>query len=197
MSDYEKFLARKAISAPARGLRSTPPLAPHLFPFQRDTVEFALRVGTTGVFLDTGLGKTEVQLEWCRHASAATNGRSLILTPLAVAGQTKRRADRWGYEARVIREMADVYSPIAHAHSLAQHGGLDPLDHDMLWMRADRPFMDGAAGLIVYMADGWAQSKGMAEEARIFCDAGKILVYLERDLENLPNVVRLLRQHAA
>jgi len=108
MGDYEQFLVRKALRAPFRGLRSIPPLASHLFPFQRHTVDFALRAGCAGVFLDTGLGKTEVQLEWCKHAAAATNGRALILTPLAVAGQTKRRADRWGYEARVIREMSDA-----------------------------------------------------------------------------------------
>lgn len=105
---YIDFLAKKAVRAPMRGLDTAPPLAEHLFPFQRHCVEFALRVGTAGIFLDTGLGKTEIQLEWCKHGAAATNGRALILTPLAVAGQTKRRADRWGYEARVIREQSDA-----------------------------------------------------------------------------------------
>ena len=41
-------------------------------------------------------------------AIEATNKRALILTPLAVAGQTKRRADRWGYEARVIRDQSEA-----------------------------------------------------------------------------------------
>lgn len=50
---------------------------------------------------------TEVQLEFLKHALEATNGRALLLTPLAVAQQTKRRAERWGYEARVIREQSD------------------------------------------------------------------------------------------
>lgn len=106
--DYAAFLATKALRATQRGISRVPELAPHLFPFQRDCVNFSLRAGSSGCFLDTGLGKTEVQLEWCQKAIEHTNGRALILTPLAVAGQTKRRADRWGYEARVIREQSDA-----------------------------------------------------------------------------------------
>lgn len=121
---YEEFLARKAVKAPARGLRLVPALAPHLFPFQRHTVEFALRMGASGVFLDTGLGKTEVQLEWCRHALEASNGRALILTPLAVAGQTRRRAERWGYEARIIREQGEAGPGI----NICNYDRLDRLD---------------------------------------------------------------------
>lgn len=122
--EYEHFLARKAVRAPMRGLAQVPPLAPHLFPFQRHTVDFALRAGCSGVFLDTGLGKTEVQLEWCKHAAAATNGRALILTPLAVAGQTRRRAERWGYEARVIRDQSEAGPGI----NICNYDRLDKID---------------------------------------------------------------------
>jgi hypothetical protein len=107
-SDYAAFLEQKAVKAPWRGLERVPSLAGHLFPFQAHSVDHALRVGAGGLFLDTGLGKTECQLEWCQKALEATNGRALILTPLAVAGQTKRRADRWGYEARVIRDQSEA-----------------------------------------------------------------------------------------
>ncbi len=106
--EYQEFLASKAIRADARGLSTMPELASHLFPFQRHCVEFSLRIGSSGCFLDTGLGKTEIQLEWCQKAIEATNGKALILTPLAVARQTKKRAERWGYEARVIRDQADA-----------------------------------------------------------------------------------------
>ena len=51
---------------------------------------------------------TECQLEWCQRVIEATNKPALILTPLAVAGQTRRRAERWGYAARVIREQSEV-----------------------------------------------------------------------------------------
>lgn len=108
MDDYQKFLMSKRVRAPMRGLTTVPELAPHLFAHQRHAVDFALQAGASGCFLNTGLGKTECQLEFLRHAADASNGRALMLVPLAVAGQTKRRADRWGYEARVIRDMTQV-----------------------------------------------------------------------------------------
>ena len=108
MSEYSEFLARKAVRVEPRGLKHTPDLAAHLFKFQAHSVAHALHVGAGGLFLDTGLGKTECQLEWCRHAQDATNGRSLLLTPLAVAQQTRKRAERWGYEARVIRDQSEA-----------------------------------------------------------------------------------------
>ncbi len=126
MSDYLTFLERKAVKAPHRGLRDVPALAPHLFPFQSLCVDFALRAGASGLFLDTGLGKTECQLEWCHQAIEATGDMALILTPLAVAGQTKRRADRWGYEARVIREQAEAGPGI----NICNYDRLDKLDTD-------------------------------------------------------------------
>ena len=105
---YSAFLANKALRAKDRGLDRVPDLASHLFPFQRRCVEMHLRAGAAGCFLDTGLGKTEIQLEFCQRAIEATKGKALIWTPLAVAGQTKRRADRWGYEARVIRDQSEA-----------------------------------------------------------------------------------------
>jgi hypothetical protein len=122
--DYAAFLARKAVRAPERGLATVPPLASHLFPFQAHCVEFALRGGATGLFLDTGLGKTECQLEWCQKAIEATNKPALILTPLAVAQQTRRRAERWGYEARVIKEQRHLTSEI----NICNYDRLDKLD---------------------------------------------------------------------
>lgn len=123
-NNYAAFLASKAIRAKERGLERVPDLAPHLFPFQRHCVEFSLRAGSSGCFLDTGLGKTEVQLEFCQRGLEAINGRALILTPLAVAGQTKRRADRWGYEARVIREQGEAGPGI----NICNYDRLDKLD---------------------------------------------------------------------
>lgn len=121
---YASFLAKKAVRAPMRGLASVPELATHLFPFQAHCVEHHLRVGASGCFLDTGLGKTEVQLEFCQKAVEATNSKALILTPLAVAGQTKRRADRWGYEARVIRDQSEAGPGI----NICNYDRLDKLD---------------------------------------------------------------------
>lgn len=106
--DYQAFLARKAVKAPERGTTTMPEINAKLFPFQRRCVEHALRVGSAGVFLDTGLGKTLVQLEWCRQAIEHANGRALLLTPLAVARQIEREGIRFGYPVRVIREQSDA-----------------------------------------------------------------------------------------
>ena len=122
--EYAAFLASKAVRAPMRGLKDVPALAPHLFNYQAHCVAFALEAGSGGMFLDTGLGKTEIQLEYLRHAAEATNGRALLLTPLAVAGQTKRRAERWGYEARVIREQSEAGDGI----NICNYDRLDKLD---------------------------------------------------------------------
>ena len=121
---YHEFLASKAVRAEKRGLKSVPVLAEHLFNYQAHSVAFALECGCAGLFLDTGLGKTECQLEYLRHGAEATNGRALLLTPLAVAGQTKRRADRWGYEARVIRDGSEASDGI----NIINYDRLDRID---------------------------------------------------------------------
>lgn len=105
---YESFLASKAPCPVASGLDVVPDLNPRLFPHQRDCVEFGLRQGRFGLFLDTGLGKTLCQLEWSKHAAAATNGSALILTPLAVAAQIVREGRQFGYEVRQITDQSDA-----------------------------------------------------------------------------------------
>ena len=105
---YEAFLEAKALKAPMRGMETVPDISAHLFPFQREAVAFGLRVGSWACFLDTGLGKTLCELEWCRHAAEASNGKALILTPLAVARQIEAEGQRFGYDVRVIRSMDDV-----------------------------------------------------------------------------------------
>lgn len=88
---------------------SVPKLAPHLFGFQAQGVEFGLRCGSWGLFFDTGLGKTACELEWSTHAAEASNGMALILTPLAVARQIEREGKRWGYSVRVIRAQDEAH----------------------------------------------------------------------------------------
>lgn len=122
--NYADFIVAKAIAAQTRGLVEVPILAAHLFPFQREAVDFGLRAGSWGLFLDTGLGKTACELEWCRHAAEATNGRALILTPLAVARQIETEGHRWGYTIRVIRSAEDVGDGI----NVCNYDRLDLLD---------------------------------------------------------------------
>ena len=94
MSNYQKFLAGKAIVHAATGLTDIPPLNPALFDFQRDIVSWALRRGRAALFEDCGLGKSIQQLEWAR----CVPGKVLILAPLAVAAQTVREGKKFGIE---------------------------------------------------------------------------------------------------
>ncbi len=70
-----------------------------LFPFQVSLVEWACRKGRAAIFADCGLGKTPMQLTWAENVVRKTNGRVLILTPLAVAFQTVREGEKFGVDA--------------------------------------------------------------------------------------------------
>jgi len=113
LANYAQFLESKVPAAAQRGLRDVQTLNDALFDFQAHCVDFLLRVGGGGLFLDTGLGKTLCELEWCKHAANATGGRALILTPLAVAHQIEKEGHRFGYDAAVIREQSDVSAQIS------------------------------------------------------------------------------------
>lgn len=124
--EYMNFLESKSAVAAPCGLERAPQLASHLFAFQSHVVDFSLRTGHVGCFLDTGLGKTEVQLEFCQKAIEAENAAAIIWTPLAVAGQTKRRAERWGYEAAVIREQSEAKPGIINICNYDRRDKIDP-----------------------------------------------------------------------
>lgn len=70
-----------------------------LFDFQTHLVEWAIRKGRAAIFADCGLGKTPMQLVWAENVVRKTARPVLILTPLAVAQQTIREADKFGIEA--------------------------------------------------------------------------------------------------
>lgn len=69
-----------------------------LFDFQSCIVDKAVRKGRLGIFADTGLGKTAIQLAIAQNIVMSTNGRVLILTPLAVAFQFIDEAGRMGID---------------------------------------------------------------------------------------------------
>lgn len=66
------------------------------FGFQRSIVEKAIKKGRMGMFADTGLGKTLMQVVIAENIIRKTNKRVLILTPLAVAFQFIDEAARIG-----------------------------------------------------------------------------------------------------
>jgi len=104
MSEYQAFLEKKRVTAPACGLADVPPLNPQLYDFQRDIVSWTLRRGRAAIFADCGLGKTPMQLEWARHVP----GDVLILAPIAVSAQTVREGEKFGITINPCRSQDDV-----------------------------------------------------------------------------------------
>lgn len=125
MSQYADFLQGKRPSVREHGI-VVDDLAAHLFPYQAECVRFLLRMGSGGLFLDTGLGKTLCELEWAEHARNATNGRALILAPLAVAPQFASEGVRFGYDVRVIRDQSEASDGI----NICNYDRLDRIDPD-------------------------------------------------------------------
>lgn len=66
------------------------------FDFQKFIIDKSVRKGRFGVFGDTGLGKTLLQLAIAENIVRKTNGRVLILTPIAVAFQFIEEAQKIG-----------------------------------------------------------------------------------------------------
>lgn len=68
------------------------------FDFQEYVIEKSLLRGRNGNFLDTGLGKTLIQLSIANNIVLKTNKPVLILTPLAVAFQFLIEAEKIGID---------------------------------------------------------------------------------------------------
>jgi len=103
MTAYPAFLESKRLVFRSHGRTvAADEISPVLFPFQRDLTRWAVRKGRSAIFADTGLGKTLMQLEWCRLVDAE---RRLIIAPLTVAQQTIREArDKLGLEIAYSRD---------------------------------------------------------------------------------------------
>jgi helicase-like protein len=98
VDDYRQFLSAKTHEGVDHGFEPTF-LPPQLIDFQRAMVEYAVRKGRAALFEDCGLGKTVQFLTWAQNVVEHTNRPVLILTPLAVAGQTIREAAKFDIEA--------------------------------------------------------------------------------------------------
>ena len=95
--DYQTFLENKKHSIGNFGFKANyiPDIA---FDFQKFVIEKAILKGRSAVFLDTGLGKTLVQLSLAKNIVNHTNKKVLILTPLAVAFQFILEAEKLGID---------------------------------------------------------------------------------------------------
>lgn len=111
--EYLEFLKSKRFVLESSGFDiDKSELNPMLYEFQKDIVRWALKKGKACIFADCGLGKTPMQLSWAYRVHKHTGGKILILAPLAVADQTKREADKFGYVAKVVEKQEDCISGI-------------------------------------------------------------------------------------
>lgn len=95
---YEEFLEAKSQSGAMDGFKAKW-MPGNLFDFQQSLVDWSLFKGKAGIFADCGLGKTPMQLTWAQNVVEHTNRPVLILTPLAVGGQTVREGEKFGIKA--------------------------------------------------------------------------------------------------
>lgn len=103
MNAYKEFLDQKTHLG---GLRGFDPvwLPDSLFGFQSALVDWGVRKGCAAVYADCGLGKTPIQLTWAENIVRHTNGRVLVLTPLAVGAQTVREGEKFSVECEQVRD---------------------------------------------------------------------------------------------
>jgi hypothetical protein len=66
----------------------------------------------------------------------------------------------------------NVYSPIAHTHSIAKAANIDPLNHDV-WLPFDMVIMSKSEAMVVGMLDGWPSSFGVKFEIDQFRKWGR------------------------
>ncbi len=67
-----------------------------MFDFQHYSTDIGMKRGRFAEFLDTGLGKTIIELTIAHNYVLQTNKPSLIITPLAVAEQHIKEAEKFG-----------------------------------------------------------------------------------------------------
>lgn len=93
-SDYENFLKSKKHTKVDFGI--DPIFIPEcMFDYQKHVTEYAIKKGRCAVFLDTGLGKTLIELTIAKNYTESTNKKTLIITPLAVAFQFIKESEKF------------------------------------------------------------------------------------------------------
>jgi DNA modification methylase len=97
--EYKDFLESKKATFIDSGFEvNESELNSNLFDFQKYIVKTALKKGRFAIFADCGLGKTLMQLSWSNAVYNYTGKKVLILAPLAVSGQTKQEAVKFGID---------------------------------------------------------------------------------------------------
>lgn len=125
---YLDFLESKLATAPAEGSTVTEnDVHDFLYPWQKEIVTWAAKVGRAAIWADTGLGKTVMMLEWARLSGET----ALIVAPLAVCQQTAREAkNRLGITATYVRDQSEVTGPgiWITSYEMIEHFDADAFD---------------------------------------------------------------------
>jgi len=95
--EYQEFLKTKQHSSIDYGIEPT--FYPDgMFDYQKYVTEMTIKKGRYANFLDTGTGKTLIELTTAHNYVKATNKPVLIITPLAVADQHLRESEKFGID---------------------------------------------------------------------------------------------------
>jgi DNA or RNA helicases of superfamily II len=93
---YDDFLKKKQHTSIDYGIN--PVMIPDcMFDFQQKIAEETIIKGRYADFIDTGLGKTLIELVVANNYMMSLNCRVLIITPLAVAFQFIKEAEKFGF----------------------------------------------------------------------------------------------------
>lgn len=95
--NYEQFLESKRHSIGNFGIEAKF-IPESMFDYQKYVTDYAIKKGRCAVFLDTGLGKTLIELTIAKNFVESTNKPVLIITPLAVAFQFITEARKFGID---------------------------------------------------------------------------------------------------
>ena len=92
---YDQFIQSKRHEASDYGIE--PIWIPDaMFDYQKHVARYAIKKGRSAVYLDTGLGKTLIELTIAQNYVLHSNRPVLIITPLAVAFQFIKEAEKFG-----------------------------------------------------------------------------------------------------
>lgn len=113
---YESFVASKLAPNVPTGIHGAEVDGNHLFEFQRELVQWALRRGRAALFASTGLGKTRMQLAWGQRVAEYAGKPVLVLAPLAVAQQTFVEGRLMHITTTVVKDGAEVEPGTPHVY---------------------------------------------------------------------------------
>lgn len=110
-SKYMEFLKSKMAIAKDTGFEiDKSKLNDKLLPHQKDIVQWAIKGGRRAVFAQFGLGKTIMQIEFCKQIIKEKGGKALIICPLGVKQEFAHDAvEILGYEKPVyVKTMQEI-----------------------------------------------------------------------------------------